>query len=224
MKINEIKSEEYIGNPFGVIVPFSVVGVCDGGFEYDVYDRYAALLAGEMDEMISDYLTENFFRRINLLLSREVDSLGYEPDRKLTHSFILQYRPEGKCDEGKILPSTQCVTDISAYTDLTDAEFECDEFPVFATVQGGTIVSACGVNGFVGEDTVEIAVETVDAHRGKGYARSNVCAAVNYLLSRGYEVAYQCYPDNEGSVALAASCGLTLYSRDYYFVCYEKED
>ncbi|MBQ8696936.1 MAG: GNAT family N-acetyltransferase, partial [Clostridia bacterium] len=159
-----------------------------------------------------------------LALRHPVAKLGYEPDLHLTHSFLMHFRTSAPCPADKILPSTVQINNIENYTDLTDTDFSTDEFPVFATLYGGSLVCTCGVNDFIDENTVEIAVETVEKHRGNGYARSCVCAMVNYLTDKGYEVAYQCYPDNTASMALADACGLSLYSRDYHFVCYEKEE
>jgi len=221
MKINEIKSEKFLNNPYGVIVPFSVTGRTDGAYECDIYD----VLRDKMDlSAPEDYLTEGFFRRVNLALCHPVAKLGYEPDMHLTHSFLLHYRTSVPCSEEKILPSTVQVNDMTRYTDLTSTEFSCEEFPVFATLEDGALVCTCGVNDFMDENTVEIAVETVERFRGNGYARSCVCAMINHLVSKGYEVAYLTYPDNTASVALTESCGLSLYSRDYHFVCYEKEE
>lgn len=221
MKINEIISEKFLNNPYGVIVPFSVTGRTDGTFECDVYDVLRDKLV--LDDP-DDYLTEGFFRRVNLALAHPVAKLGYEPDMQLTHSCLMHYRTSAPCSADKILPSTVQVDDIDKYTDLTDTDFSTDEFPVFATLYGGSLVCTCGVNDFIDENTVEIAVETIERHRGNGYARSCVCAMINYLVSKGYEAAYLTYPDNTASVALAESCGLYLYSRDYHFVCYEKEE
>ena len=221
MKINEIKSEKFLNNPYGVIVPFSVTGRTDGTYECDVYD----VLRDKVELTApADYLTEGFFRRVNLSLAHPVAALGYEPDMQLTHSFLMHYRSDKILDESAILPSTVKVEDIAAYTDLTDTEFSTDEFPVFATLEGGALVCTCGVNDFIDENTVEIAVETVEKYRGNGYARSCVTAMVNYLISEGYSAAYLTYPDNTASIALAESCALDLYSRDYHFVCYEKEE
>ena len=221
MKINEIESKKFLNNPYGVIVPFSVTGRTDGSYECDVYD----VLRDRLDlTEPDDYLTEGFFRRVNLALAHPVARLGYECDMHLTHSFILHYRSDTPLYESAILPSTIRVDDIDGYTDLTDTEFSTEEFPVFATLYGGSLVCTCGVNDFIDENTIEIAVETVERHRGNGYARSCVCAMVNYLVSKGYTAAYLTYPDNAASVALAQSCGLSLYSRDYHYVCYEKEE
>lgn len=220
--IKHIKSEKYLKNDFGVIVPFSITGKIRADFEYEVYDTFAPLLQDEMESDISDYLTERFYRRMNLLLSGPAKALGYVPDASLTHSFILHYRAQ-TADPSLVLDSTVRVDDISAYTDLTDADFDTGEYPVFATVQNGRIVSVCGINGPIADGVLEIAVETIAAARGNGYARSNIAAMIREIERLGMSAAYLCYPDNTASIKLAAACGLTLYSRDYHFVCYEKE-
>lgn len=222
--ITTVKTQEYIDNPYGLLIPFTVIGRNDGDFDYEVYDTVLPLIGQELTARIDDYLTDGFYARINRALAGAVAELGYAPDPDLTHTFLLQYRAQGTCDCAHILDSTVRVDDIGRYTDLTETEFDTGDFPVFATVQGGRMVSVCGVNGMIDDMTAEIAVETIDSMRGRGFARSNVCAMVNYLVEQGIRVAYQCYPENTASALLAASCGLTLYSRDYHFVCYEKED
>ena len=222
--IKEVDAKKYIGNPYGYILPLSVSGVCSGDFDYEVYDSAREYVRDILEGDNSDYLTESFYKRVDAALREYAKSLGYEPDGYLTHTFILNYRFDSELNSSLILPDTLRLDDLSAYTDLTDTEFDTEEFPVFASLVGGRLVSVCGANGFIEENTVEIAVATAAPFGGRGYALSNVTAMTNFLKKSGFDVAYQCYPDNEASISLARSAGFYLHSRDYNYVCYERED
>ncbi len=222
MNIKTLDAEQYIDNPYGLIIPFSVIGKVEGEFDYTVFDSCLPLLDGRLGARIDDYLTDGFYDRVRAALSDTVRALGFEPDGELTRSYLLQYRTERAC--GEVFADTVRIDRPEDYVDRTGSDFENGAFPVFATLRDGQILSVCGVNGLLEDGVAEIAVHTVPELRRRGHARSAVCAMTAFLADRGYTTAYQCEPDNSASIALAGACGLALYSRDYHFVCYGRDD
>lgn len=219
--IKILDSKERLNNKYGLIIPFSVYGKTDGTFDYEVFDCVRDMVSGETADEIDDYLTESFYSRMNDILGDAVCELGYEPDEVLTRSFIFNYECSAPLDD---FGAAQCIDDLSGYCDMTESDFDTDDFPVFAVAQGKTVVSVCGVNGLTGDHSVEIAVATAESFRRHGYALSCLVKMTNYLTSKGYMVSYMCESENEPSSRLAEKAGFTLVSRDYNFVCFEKEE
>lgn len=219
--IKIIESKERLNNPLGLIVPFSVYGKEDGGFDFEVFDCVQDLLKDEMKNDISDFLTEGFYERINGKLADAVGSLGYTPDYYLTHSFIFNFE---RTTRTGMESDAVCITDLTGYLDVTESDFDTNDFPVFAITDGCNILSVCGVNGLTGKGRAEIAVATCETRRRRGYALACLTAMTDYLVERGYAVSYVCESGNTASVALAERAGFTLISREYNFVSFEKEE
>lgn len=224
--ISTVEARKMLHNEMGLIIPFSVTGYLDKDFSFQVFDLFASELSGEAARLkeSGDYLSEAFYDRIHRLLAAKVDKLGYTPDYEYTHGYIASFLADTPL-AGTVLPSTTCLTKLSPYRDDTQTDFDITRFPVFATVHEGAIISICGVNECDEDcsDTVEIAVATTKAARKKGYACSNLTAMTNFLIHEGYMVSYMSYHDNVPSLKLAAKAGFRLVSRDYHYVCYEKE-
>jgi RimJ/RimL family protein N-acetyltransferase len=58
-----------------------------------------------------------------------------------------------------------------------------------------------------GLSTMEIGVETVEAHRGQGHATLIAAHVISRCLARGWSVAWSCETDNPASAAIARKLG-----------------
>ncbi len=80
---------------------------------------------------------------------------------------------------------------------------------VYAVIVDGRAVSiACAHRSGLMEDRVaDLGVDTAEAHRRRGYAKTAVSAVVEHMTRTGGEAFYTCRPDNHASVATARSVG-----------------
>lgn len=103
--------------------------------------------------------------------------------------------------------------DLAEAGDLHQAAFVC--------VEDGRVVSVAAEN-FAEDGCVEIACETAEAYRRKGYAYSACAALCKDIISDGYSVRWQCSEENLPSVALAKKLGFAGTGREMY-MCYYDE-
>ncbi len=92
-------------------------------------------------------------------------------------------------------------------------DFEASR-PFGAVVEGGAVVSACG-NARRLSAAVEAGVETVEAHRGRGYARAATAVWASAIRREGMVPLYSTSWDNVASQRIAASLGAVQYAVDY---------
>jgi GNAT superfamily N-acetyltransferase len=101
--------------------------------------------------------------------------------------------------------------------DLEDAYVELDHWAVFGAFEQNRLVAATSMYPWDdGPDAVSMAdtgVLTLPPFRGKGHARSLVRAISRHACQLGYEPQYRCQTDNQPSVSLARSAGLSLYGK-----------
>lgn len=95
--------------------------------------------------------------------------------------------------------------------DLDDAYVELDHWAVFGAFAQGRLVSAASAYPWGGARLADIGVVTLPEFRGRGHARAVVRALCKYTAEQGYEPQYRCQFDNEPSIALAKSAGLTYF-------------
>ena len=95
--------------------------------------------------------------------------------------------------------------------DLDDAYVELDHWAVFGGFEGDRLVCAASAYPWGGARLADIGVLTLPEFRGRGHARAVVRALCRHALREGYQPQYRCQLDNEASVALAASAGLTHF-------------
>jgi RimJ/RimL family protein N-acetyltransferase len=93
----------------------------------------------------------------------------------------------------------------------------------FGIEEGGRLASAC----FVFENYRQVwEVAGVNAHpdfRRRGLAKRVVEAALVYLVRSGLVPRYQAIWDNQPSLALAKSCGLTEFLRMEHYLVRKRE-
>lgn len=68
-------------------------------------------------------------------------------------------------------------------------------------------MAATAFSAFINEHQLEIGIETLEAHRGKGYAFSVCSALIKYCLCNQLEPVWACRLENEGSYKLALRLG-----------------
>ncbi len=92
--------------------------------------------------------------------------------------------------------------------------------PVFGQIVDGRAVTWSAVKTL--SDAVwDLSVETRPGHRGCGYAKSAVSAAVKHCFENGRLVGWGCDRDNSASLRTALSVGFKHYALD--FGCEEKQ-
>jgi GNAT superfamily N-acetyltransferase len=81
-------------------------------------------------------------------------------------------------------------------------------------------LAATAFSAFVFDGVLEIGIETVDRHRGRGYALRTCAALIDYCIEHGYEPIWSCSFANKGSRKLAERLGFEpTVSVPYYRVC-----
>lgn len=95
--------------------------------------------------------------------------------------------------------------------DLDDAYVELGHWAVFGVFIQGRLVSAASAYPWGGARIADVGVVTLPDFRGCGHARAVVRALCAYAALMGYEPQYRCQFDNEPSIALAKSAGLTYF-------------
>ena len=93
----------------------------------------------------------------------------------------------------------------------------------FVCVEDGKIVSVA-VENFCEDGCVEIACETAEGYRGRGYAFSACAALCRDIMDGGYAVKWQCSENNAASVALARKLGFTPVGREMYMCYFSNEN
>lgn len=81
----------------------------------------------------------------------------------------------------------------------------------------GALVSVCDAPDMPYMENViqHTGIETLQAERGKGYAKCTSALAAHHLLERGICPQWECRADNTASIALAQSIGYEKYGKAY---------
>ncbi|MCL6459699.1 MAG: GNAT family N-acetyltransferase, partial [Gorillibacterium sp.] len=80
-------------------------------------------------------------------------------------------------------------------------------------------VASTAFSSFQIDKYLEIGIETVAAHRGKGYAFDVCCAIIDYCLEQGLEPVWGCRLENQSSYYLALSLGFEpIFTIPYYLL------
>lgn len=95
--------------------------------------------------------------------------------------------------------------------DFDDAYVELDHWVVFGAFAGDRLVSAASAYPWGGGRIADVGVVTLPDSRGHGHARAVVRALCRYAVRQGHEPQYRCQFDNDPSIALARSAGLTYF-------------
>lgn len=227
-----ITEDEPLDAGFDMIIPFSV-SVSGGKVCVTAGKRFCSA-AEEFERRFSDSPCSHEARDFVFdSLSSVLQGSGYFPDRDaldiLTVTYTLESLSEIKrntelCNVIQVSEEEFC-----GYENLT--AFEPDElffgneerFPLFAVLDGNTVVAVTAVNGNASDGSAEISVDTAECYRQHGFGRACVTAVSEYLLERGINVKYVCFSDNEASCALAMSVGFHEVNICFDAVCFADE-
>ncbi|MEK5446782.1 GNAT family N-acetyltransferase [Paenibacillus sp. FSL R7-0331] len=101
-----------------------------------------------------------------------------------------------------------------------DAEHFTAEGAGFVLLEDGGIAAAAFSSCLYGNQ-LEIGIETMQDHRGKGYAFAVSLALIDYCLSQGLEPVWACRLENTGSYRLAHKLGFRpVVTLPYYRLAY----
>ena len=193
-----------------------------------VFKRYDGEVFIDCAEQLADFPYEANYKKD--VLSSEARLYAY--NYALTETdFYAPLVPSDNC--GKIIIDNKfsiekCTVEGSNAVKLNGNEDYPDElsdiqlgaengYDCFGIVIDGTVVSAAYafLPAEMIDDEVEIGVETVLEHRGRGYAAECVAALSRYLDSKETDVMYSYYKDNTASGALAEKCGFFKIAEGY---------
>jgi len=88
----------------------------------------------------------------------------------------------------------------------------------FTLVGDGELISTA-FSSFRHDGKLEIGIETLEAHRGNGYAQCVCARLIDYCLEHGLEPVWSCRLGNKGSYELALRLGFEpTITRPYYEV------
>lgn len=227
-----ITEDEPLDTGFDMIIPFSVSA--GGGNICVTAGKHFRAVAEEFERRFSDspFSLEARDFVFDSLLSI-LQGSGYSPDRDafdiLTVTYILEDLPEIKRDAELCNVIQLSEAEFSEYENLTDFEPDElffgneDQLPLFAVLDGNTVVAVSAVNGNVSDGCAEISADTAEEYRRHGFGRTCVTAISAYLLERGISVKYVCFSDNEASCALARSVGFHEVNICFDAVCFADE-
>lgn len=186
----------------------------------EVYSEFVPV-AKEFEYRFSD---DPFCDEALLFISENVEIEGYYRTDGFNDYYILFARDrllDIDTDGVVALSDAEYITD--------DTEFELDfvkeeGIPAFVIVENGEIASVCSINFEIEDDETdcEIAVETLEKYRRRGYAKKVICAMSNYLLSLGKRPTYLCSVKNTPSIELIKQLGFTEIQKEFYYNCYKR--
>ncbi len=104
--------------------------------------------------------------------------------------------------------------------DLDEAAELCQE--AFVCLADEKIVSVA-VENYTHKGETEIAVETAEQYRRRGFAKAVSIALCNDIIASGGAVTWHCSRENKASCALAEAIGFREDGREMYF-CYYKNN
>lgn len=207
-----------------VVFPLRVVLSCDSG-DITLYAmKEFEFAAGKLDGVTADKLFADDTREyVSSMINEAADTYGYDSEVVLCTEYALEKREQ--VNKSLILDSTEALMSDCGYNNMT----ECVPDPnnegllCFGTVIDGEIVSSAVENPHHPDDNViDIAVETCEECRGKGYGASNVAALSYYLLDPDIMVTYTTEDTNIQSVRLAEKVGFTKCQRVLVAAMYKK--
>lgn len=97
--------------------------------------------------------------------------------------------------------------------DLDDAYVELDHWAVFGSFEQNRLASAASMYPWMNAKIADLGVLTLESFRGKGHAGKVVRSICKYAIEQGYEPQYRCQLDNQASIFLAKSAGLTQFGK-----------
>ena len=202
-----------------MIIPISVSLINDE-LNIDVYEELLAVANEYLERFDGRYFSHEALS----FLDASIDIEGYvRYDDPLEYYLVFE--------ANNVTKATIPVVAIedAEYT-VDETEFEADVIkaegqPASLIISDGRIAAIAAANYIIDEDDeeVELAVETLEEFRGRGYAKAVLCDMIGKVIALGKTPTYRVSCFNEASVATARSCGFTEIGKEYYYNCY-KED
>jgi GNAT superfamily N-acetyltransferase len=97
--------------------------------------------------------------------------------------------------------------------DRDSAYVELDHWAAFGAFEHGRLVCAASAYPWDGARIADLGVLTLPPFRGRGHGRRVVRSISRYACLQGYEPQYRCQLDNQASVSLAGTAGLTVFGK-----------
>ncbi|EMI5489049.1 GNAT family N-acetyltransferase [Providencia stuartii] len=189
-----------------------VLGVVNGKTRVTLSSKVAeALMLSKIEitnlEQLEVYLAE---KKLKL----------HGPDNLYYFSHQNQLKLLNESDKKNIRPLTS--EDKNAFSqferlaskdDLENAYVELEHWLVYGAFEGQQLVCAASMYDWDNTQFADIGVLTLDPFRGKGYAKKVISAMSKKAIQLGYEPQYRTQIDNQASIALANSLGLSLFAK-----------
>ena len=203
-----------------MIIPISV-SLLNNELNIDVYEELLSVAKEYAEKFEGRYFSEEALS----FLDQNIDIDGYiRYDDPLEYYVVFEGTKAKKSNMGTV--------------DIENAEYTCDETefeadvikenaqPASLIIKDGHIAAISAANYFIedDEDEVELAVETLPEHRGKGYAKAVLCDMAHKVLKMGKIPTYRASCYNTASIATALGCGFSEIGKEYYYNCYKEEE
>ena len=214
-----VRREEYSFSD-GMVFPFGFV-IRDGEVSVSSCD----FADGEISvlESTPDLLGEDYLAHLDTVFSAMADENGY--DCEIVRCIEYSLSDRNAIDTSLVLDGSEVLTEDNGYEYLTEGRPDDDggDPLAFVTVSDGKVLSYAYENpDLSGDGTSDIAVETAEEYRGRGYGTSNVAALAYYLLDPGRTVTYTAEYGNLPSRKIAEKVGFTHSADEVRVIWYKK--
>lgn len=202
-----------------MIIPISV-SFLNNNLNIDVYEELLPVAKEYLKRFEGRYFCEEAL----IFLDKSIDIEGYvRYDDPLEYYIVFEGASAVKSD-------IEVVDIANAVYEVDETEFEADVIreekqPASLIIRDGRIAAIAAANYLIEDDEeeIELAVETLEEYRGRGYARAVLCDMANKVIGMGKRPTYRASCFNKASIATALSCGFSEIGKEYYYNCY-KED
>ena len=202
-----------------MIIPISV-SLLNNELNIDVYEELLPVAKEYLERFEGRYFSDEALS----FLDESIEVEGYvRYDDALEYYLVFEGSGAKEC-------RLSVVGIEDAEYSVDETEFEADVIkaegqPASLIVRDGRIAAIAAANYLIEDEDeeVELAVETLEEFRGRGYARAVLCDMAAKVMAMGKTPTYRVSCFNKASVATALSCGFTEVGKEYYYNCY-KED
>ncbi len=202
-----------------MIIPISV-SLLNNELNIDVYEELLPVAKEYLERFEGRYFSNEALS----FLDESIEVEGYvRYDDALEYYLVFEGSGAKECG----LP---VISVEDAEYSVDETEFEVDVIkaegqPASLIICDGRIAAIAAANYLIEDEDeeVELAVETLEEFRGRGYARAVLCDMAAKVKAMGKIPTYRVSCFNKASVATALSCGFAEVGKEYYYNCY-KED
>jgi len=222
--LNTFKNKTLIVNEKKVIdscIPFEFITLMTGLTVITTYYDFMNLANQFYDKFNDDLFSKDALIFLNNKLKPYIEEMGYTHlDDPKTYNIIFSIDSIENVKVSKIQNSTNKIFP-NQQSILLPKDFEKmrNDHDYYGTVIDNKIVSISGANMSDGFKATYISVNTVEEHRRRGYALSNVISIANLILNKGNDALYTCNKNNIASQKTATSAGFTEIAKEYLYVC-----